>query len=129
MLFQYLNHPCSFIRSYPLTAFDSHRRHKEDPSLGSWGKFCFGSRKRAISLCTVCPHSSFVAYLPVSAQRRQYKIVTSGQSGSTAMTLDRAKKLADIGFEWSTINPNHVTWETRFEELKEFVVRRCSFSF
>ena len=58
----------------------------------------------------------------VSAQRRQYKIVTSGQTGSTSMTLERAKKLVDIGFEWSTINPNHVTWETRFEELRQFVV-------
>ena len=36
------------------------------------------------------------------------------------MTMERAKKLVDIGFEWSTINPKHVTWETRYQELKQF---------
>lgn len=66
---------------------------------------------------------SFCCLFTVSAQRRQYKIVTSGGNGSTAMTVERAKKLVDIGFEWSTINPKHVTWETRYEELKQFQVR------
>jgi hypothetical protein len=39
-------------------------------------------------------------YFRVSAQRRQYKIVTSGGAESAAMTPDRAKKLQEIGFEW-----------------------------
>lgn len=35
----------------------------------------------------------------VSAQRRQYKIVTSGGNESAAMTPERAKKLRELGFE------------------------------
>lgn len=57
----------------------------------------------------------------VSAQRRQYKIVTGGGTESAAMTPERAKKLRDLGFEWSTTNPRNVPWETRFKELKNFV--------
>jgi len=29
----------------------------------------------------------------------------------------------EVGFEWSTVNPNHVSWETRYAELKVFAVR------
>jgi hypothetical protein len=65
--------------------------------------------------------SSFT-FSNTSAQRRQYKIVTEGQSGSTAMTVERVRKLISIGFEWSTTNPKHVSWETRYEELKYFYV-------
>ncbi|CAB9508948.1 helicase [Seminavis robusta] len=68
-------------------------RYAEDTQLGSW----------------------------VSAQRRQYKIVTSGGNESAAMTPERAQKLNDIGFEWTTTNPRNVPWETRHAELKSFV--------
>lgn len=57
----------------------------------------------------------------VSAQRRQYKIVTSGGQESAAMTPERAMKLRELGFEWSTSNPRNVPWETRFDELRSFV--------
>lgn len=38
-------------------------------------------------------------FTSVSAQRRQYKIVTSGGNESAAMTPERAMKLREIGFE------------------------------
>ncbi|CAB9511185.1 helicase [Seminavis robusta] len=56
----------------------------------------------------------------VSAQRRHYKILTSGKKESTPMTLERAQKLIDLGFDWSTTDPRHVSWEDRFEQLKNF---------
>ena len=41
------------------------------------------------------------------------------------MTPERAKKLREIGFEWTTTNPRNVPWEQRFEELRSFVVSLC----
>ena len=42
------------------------------------------------------------------------------------MTLERATKLKQLGFEWEAMNPNNVSWDTRYAELKAFVV---SYSF
>ena len=38
------------------------------------------------------------------------------------MTMERAQKLIDLGFDWSTTDPRHVSWEDRYEQLKEFYV-------
>jgi hypothetical protein len=38
------------------------------------------------------------------------------------MTLERAKKLKGLGFEWEATNPNNVPWEARYQELLDFVV-------
>ena len=38
------------------------------------------------------------------------------------MTLERATRLKQIGFEWEAINPNNVPWEKRYSELLAFVV-------
>ncbi|CAB9508531.1 helicase [Seminavis robusta] len=70
-------------------------RYPEDPQLGSW----------------------------VSAQRRAYKTITEGGTGSSAMTLERANKLKELDFEWEAINPNNVPWETRYKELCAFVAK------
>lgn len=59
----------------------------------------------------------------VSAQRRHYKILTSGKKESTPMTLERAQKLIDIGFDWSTSDPRHVSWDERFEQLRQFKMK------
>jgi Helicase associated domain len=67
-------------------------RYDEDPSLGAW----------------------------VSTQRRQYKVLISGSCESTPMNPDRAKRLDAIGFVWSTTDPRHVPWETRYYELIDF---------
>lgn len=40
------------------------------------------------------------------------------------MTLERATKLKHLGFEWEAMNPNNVTWETRYSELVAFVVSK-----
>ncbi len=65
----------------------------------------------------------YIALFPsVSTQRLQYKILTSGSSESTPMTPERANKLNSIGFVWATKDPRHVPWETRYEELCQFVV-------
>jgi hypothetical protein len=37
------------------------------------------------------------------------------------MTLECAKKLIDLGFQWSTADPRHVSWEARFEQMKDFL--------
>jgi len=57
----------------------------------------------------------------VSAQRRQYKLLMAGANDSVAMTPERAFKLQQIGFEWSTTNPRNVPWENRYQELRHFV--------
>jgi len=38
------------------------------------------------------------------------------------MTPERAQKLVDIGFKWSTKDPRHVPWEHRYAELVAFQV-------
>ena len=43
------------------------------------------------------------------------------------MTLERAQKLIDIGFDWSTSDPRHVSWDERFQQLREFKVRNPLF--
>ena len=59
----------------------------------------------------------------VSTQRRQYRILTTAGGGSVPLSLERAQLLNDIGFEWSAKDPSHKTWEGRYAELREFVVR------
>lgn len=39
------------------------------------------------------------------------------------MTPERARRLEDVGFQWSTKDPRHVPWEQRFSELEGFVKR------
>lgn len=42
------------------------------------------------------------------------------------MTMERAQKLIDLGFDWSTTDPRHVSWEDRYEQLKDFNVSTAS---
>ena len=70
-------------------------RYPADPHLGSW----------------------------VSTQRRQYKMMTAKGGGTTPMTPSRARRLEEIGFQWSTKDPRHVTWEKRYEQLADFKER------
>ena len=69
-------------------------RYDEDRSLGAW----------------------------VSTQRRNYKIMHSGNSdhASTILTAERARKLDEIGFVWATSDPRHCPWEVRFEQLRAY---------
>ena len=62
----------------------------------------------------------FVISPKVSAQRRHYKILTNEMEGTTPMTMKRAKKLVEIGFEWTSYDPRHVSWEERFKQLCDF---------
>lgn len=75
--------------------FQVPNRYAADPHLGSW----------------------------VSTQRRQYKIMMSKGGGTTPMTQSRARRLEEIGFQWSTKDPRHVPWEKRYEELVAFKER------
>lgn len=70
-------------------------RYPDDPQLGFW----------------------------VSTQRRQYRVLTSGGSTSSALTVQRAQKLMNLGFEWSAKDPRMVPWETRYNQLKDFVAK------
>lgn len=67
-------------------------RYKEDLQLGAW----------------------------VSGQRKNYKLLQAGSGKTTPMTMDRARRLMDVGFEWTAKNPRHLMWEVRFAELKDF---------
>lgn len=60
----------------------------------------------------------------VSSQRtiRNGWIYTTDDA--TPLLRDRARRLEEIGFKWSTKDPRHVSWQTRFTQLVEFVV--CS---
>jgi hypothetical protein len=58
----------------------------------------------------------------VSTQRRQYKTMKSNPGHSTPMTPARARRLEEIGFEWTATDPRHVSWETRYAELVAFKV-------
>ena len=50
-------------------------------------------------------------------------MLQEGGVDSTPMTRARAEKLESIGFKWSTKDPRHVPWMTRYKELVEFKVR------
>lgn len=67
-------------------------RYKEDLQLGAW----------------------------VSGQRKNYKLLQAGSGKTTPMTMERARRLMDVGFEWTAKNPRHLMWEVRFAELKDF---------
>ena len=49
-------------------------------------------------------------------------MLVDGGSDSTPMTRSRAQKLESIGFKWSTKDPRHVPWMTRYQELVDFTV-------
>ncbi|GKY98439.1 hypothetical protein MPSEU_000801400 [Mayamaea pseudoterrestris] len=68
-------------------------RYQGDPHLGSW----------------------------VSTQRRQHRQLLEGKG--TPMTQARARKLEEVGFQWTTRDPRHVPWSKRYEELQEFKQR------
>lgn len=70
-------------------------RYAKDPQLGFW----------------------------VSTQRRQYRVLTSGGSTSSALTVQRAQKLVNLGFEWSAKDPRMVPWETRYGQLQDFAAK------
>ena len=63
----------------------------------------------------------------VSTQRRQYRVLTSGGGSSSALTVERAQKLVNLGFEWSAKDPRMVPWETRFRQLQDFAVSIATF--
>ena len=65
-------------------------RYHENPQLGAW----------------------------VSVQRRQFKDLQ--RNLPTPMTKERASLLESIGFKWSSKDPDHVAWKSRFEELKNY---------
>ena len=117
-------------------------RYREDPQLGSWGTLYYylsrfiyevadyGTSMHMIShacylpycLSRYYPWHRFDSISTVSTQRRQYKLLMSGSGTPTSMTLDRARRLEELGFQWSTTDPRHVPWEQRYDELREFVV-------
>ena len=69
-------------------------RYEPDPALGAW----------------------------VSTQRRQYKAMTTPGSAATPITPQRAARLNSIGFAWATKDPRHTPWETRYAQLRQFVM-------
>lgn len=62
--------------------------------------------------------------LAVSTQRRQYRLLSTmgDDTDAVPLSLERAKKLEDIGFEWSAVPSSHKSWDGRYEELCDFVV-------
>jgi hypothetical protein len=60
----------------------------------------------------------------VSTQRRQRRLLeTTTDTDVVPLSAERAKKLEDIGFEWSAVPSSHKSWDGRYDELCEFVVR------
>jgi Helicase associated domain. len=57
----------------------------------------------------------------VSTQRRYYKESMLGKE--TPLTPKRIQMLQDVGFVWEAKKPNHVPWETRYQELVEYQSR------
>jgi len=62
-------------------------------------------------------------YTTVSTQRRQYRILTTGGNKSVPLTIERARTLMQLGFEWSAKDPTQKSWEERFQELVDFKER------
>ena len=48
-------------------------------------------------------------------------MATAG-SDAVPLSAERAKKLEDIGFEWSAVPSSHKSWDGRYAELCDFVV-------
>lgn len=66
--------------------------------------------------------SIFSVSILVSAQRKNYKLLEANSAKSTPLSMERAQRLLDVGFEWTAKNPRHLMWEVRFAELKDFKV-------
>lgn len=58
----------------------------------------------------------------VSTQRRQRRLLATGGTDAVPLSAERAKKLEDIGFEWSAVPSSHKSWDGRYAELCDFVV-------
>ena len=65
-------------------------RYRENPQLGLW----------------------------VAVQRRQYRQFQRKER--TVMTAGRVSLLESIGFKWALKDPDHVPWDTRFQELQKY---------
>lgn len=56
----------------------------------------------------------------VSMQRRQYKAYSTDKFDATALSMDRIRRLEDIGFVWSASKHCRVEWDVRFRQLQAF---------
>jgi hypothetical protein len=59
----------------------------------------------------------------VSAQRRHYKANMENLGRGkhyTPLTLERVRRLEEIGFAWATTDPRRTPWEIRFKQLCEY---------
>ena len=56
----------------------------------------------------------------VSMQRRQYKAYSTDKFDATALSMDRIRRLEDIGFVWSASKHCRVEWDVRFLQLQAF---------
>lgn len=69
-------------------------RYPDDPALGFW----------------------------VSTQRRQFRKAMEGpHSHHSSLHPERKRKLDSLQFQFSAKDPNSMSWEARFKQLKEFV--------
>lgn len=61
----------------------------------------------------------------VSIQRTLFRKISEGSAESSSLTTERIRKLDEIGFEWLATDHRSVPWETRYQVLMEFFVRRA----
>ena len=67
-------------------------RYEKDPKLGAW----------------------------VSTQRRHYRIAKAEGIESMSLTKDRIRRLEELGFEWTGVNPRYLQWDIRYQEMIQF---------
>ena len=106
-------------------------RYDEDTQLGYWGECRRTERQPDLGIALVdltffytsLPAAPLAAPLAlVSTQRRQYRILSTAGADAVPLSMERVKKLEDIGFEWSAVPASHKSWDGRYAELVAFVV-------
>jgi Helicase associated domain len=98
-------------------------RYSEDPALGFWGKelTCQLPSLWVRFFLLTTPHMPSI----VSTQRRQFRrLNTDAETEQSAFVIhpERKKKLEQLQFQFSAKDPNSLSWEERFKQLKDFVV-------
>ena len=96
-------------------------RFPDDPALGFWGKSTSSQPSSKPLELTI--KFTFIA---VSTQRRHFqRLHRSSETGHSPFALhpERKQKLEQLQFKFSAKDPNSLSWDDRFKQLKNFVVR------
>ena len=112
---------CFLSRRFDQFQIGTRKTFSWEPGV-SRGHRLYARRLEAVVICLMFWITRYLDMPSVSAQRKNFKLLEANSAKSTPLTLERAQRLMDAGFEWTAKNPRHLMWEVRFAELKDFKV-------